>query len=161
MEDEVLANRIKSWRNRRNITQKELAEKLGVKQPYISSLESISRYSILKPYLHKIMDIYPNVDESDLVKVKPFVPEQDKNMIEIELKYLKKTLEETQNKFSTQSLLNDKFNQRLSEIRRLAQDILSKPSGYNMVSETDTYDKKYQEVLNKIITIIETPITSV
>ena len=55
---------IAKFRKSRSLSQKELAEKLGVKQSFLSAIET-GKSPLPSDKMHKLQDIYPDVDFND------------------------------------------------------------------------------------------------
>ena len=158
MNDELIANKIKIWRLKRKISQVELAEKLGISQPFVSQIQSFKTYSAIEKYVDLIIEKFPDVTEEDLITRKQFISEHEFSLHKLEMEMLRNSLEDYKSQAFSNLILAEKLKFKLKYL----EDTISKTiitTNQNEPFDSSKNEAIYKDVLEKLHSIICTPIS--
>ncbi len=152
--DEIVKNKIRDWRRKKRISQLQLAQKIGVSQPWISAAEKSTHFSEIESVINATVENYANTTIDDLVERKAYMEKSSYNILELQLKMLSEDINREKETARSLLTINEQLKFKVNMVRSEIAKVYSPGISPNEVQTDRT--KLYEEVFDKILAVTAT-----
>ena len=152
--DELVKNKLRDWRRKKRISQLQLAQKIGVSQPWISAAEKSTHFSEIESVLMATVENYPNTTIEDLVERKAYMEKASYNILELQLKMLSEDINREKETVRSLLTINEQLKFKVNMVRSEITKVYS-PGIAHADAKTDRI-KLYEEVFDRLLAVTAT-----